>query len=171
MQVHFVSVCRGKATPLTEYEIAYMRWRSSKPDIPKVLARAKAEKRANAENRKREAAAKQKRAAAAKRKRANVQELAYTQKPGSLSQRASRLSQHSPTGSEGRVYSPAGSEARVSGKESSLDMEALKAAEEKRLKAAKKFPKKDFKPRKIQEPWGSRDDWKRDTALNKYNGR
>ena len=37
MQVHFVSVCRGKVPPVTRYEKAYLRWRHSKPSIPDMI--------------------------------------------------------------------------------------------------------------------------------------
>ncbi|WP_397545702.1 DUF413 domain-containing protein [Ruegeria marisflavi] len=95
MQVQFVSVCLGKAPPRTAHELAYMRWRHSKPHIPDVLAKAEA----------------------AERKLAKVRESASKQIPESLSQRASTSPQKS----------PAKSQEINSGKESSLDMEALRA--------------------------------------------
>lgn len=45
LQVHFVSVCRGNAPPMTKYEKAYMGWRHSKPHIPGVIATAESNAR------------------------------------------------------------------------------------------------------------------------------
>ena len=119
-QEQFLRVCRRKLAPSTEYEKAYIRWKTKKPDIRTMLMRAdSAQRMYNSLNR----------------------------------QEGSR---------------------NVNEDDRTLD-EVIKAEKERQRRVAEKRqqepPKSDFKPLHIDEPWGSREAWKRDRARNKYNGR
>lgn len=38
LQRRFVEVCRGRAKPITPHEVAYIKWRTTKPDLYRLAA-------------------------------------------------------------------------------------------------------------------------------------
>lgn len=46
-----------------------------------------------------------------------------------------------------------------------------KQRQEDRLSSETPFRKENFKKRKEKDPWGSREAWRRDSRMNKFNGR
>jgi uncharacterized protein YifE (UPF0438 family) len=142
-QRHFCAVCNGEEAPATPYEAAFLRWLVAQPSMLEMKRRLASLREARIKN------VRVKRAAPRRVGRA----------PESILREVEQRYLAPQGGPDDQAKDPVRSEKE----------RQARAAE--RLAKEPQSSKKNYTPRYIEETWGTRDAWRRDSWRNKYNGR